>query len=119
MIGDLTDDEAGSQKTALLYGPAYKALMTLAKNPKPQMDYLKVAALVGLQRHADVLATAPAGPAHEELMTTMLALIGQQQPPEGRTAGGHAWIRASAARVLGSLGYVGKDYAVPKRWARS
>jgi hypothetical protein len=114
MIGDLTDDEASTQKTALLYARAYTALMTLAKNPKPQMDYLKVAALVGLQRSAEALATAPAGPAHEELMMTMLTLIGQQQPPEGRTAGGHAWIRASAARVLGSLGYVGKDYAVPK-----
>ena len=47
-------------------------------------------------------------------MTVMVGLLRQQQPPEGRTAGGHAWIRSSAAKVLGALGATGKDNAVPK-----
>jgi len=114
MIGDLTADDAAPGKSPPLYPKAYQFLVSAAKSSNPKVDHLKVAALVGLQRQAEALASSALGPAHEELMTTMLALIGQQQPPEGRTAGGHAWIRASAARVLGSLGYVGKDYAVPK-----
>jgi hypothetical protein len=110
MIGDLSADE----RSPLLFAPAYKALISLAKNPSPKLDYLKVAAMVGLQRHAEGLATASPSPMHDELMTVMVGLLRQQQPPEGRTAGGHAWIRSSAAKVLGALGATGKDNAVPK-----
>jgi hypothetical protein len=110
MIGDLTAED----RSTLLYGPAYKALLSLAKNSNPKADYLKVAAMVGLQRHAEALASITPSPMHDELMNVMVGLLRQQQPPEGRTAGGHAWIRANAAKVLGALGVPGKDNAVAR-----
>ena len=58
MIGDLTADE----RSPLLWGAGLQGSYQLREESSPKLDYLKVAAMVGLQRHAEGLATASPSP---------------------------------------------------------
>mgnify|MGYP001041664315 CR=1 FL=1 len=65
-------------------------------------DAVKVAALVGIKRHAELGAvTTP-----EQRAAATAALLGlatTEAPPAGRSAAPHAWMRALAIEALGAL----------------
>jgi hypothetical protein len=104
MVADLNEDETKPYQKALV------PLVNLVRDKNTKNDYLKVAALIGLQRHAEYYA-AHGAPANIQngIVTIMSNLLAEKQAPDGRTASGHAWLRASAAKVLGSLGAPGTN----------
>jgi len=67
-----------------------------------QIDGVRVAALVGINRHAE-LGGINTPQARQAIVNAMVALINSPQPGE-RSADGHAWMRSQAADVLGKLG---------------
>jgi len=83
-------------------------LPTLA-DPK-QIDGVKVAALLGVLRHAKL-----GGITGADVAAVSSEMLKQLSPtlPQGRSAVGHAWIRARAAEVLGELKVTGANGAVP------
>ena len=120
LIGD-RDQKPGRDRVndPVVYPEATLFLVNLlnakaAGDGKPLPDSLRVGALVGLQRHAKFGV-------HErnlEPMTaTLLALVEQSKPPEGRSAAGHDWMRRMAAEALGDLKRPGDEGAVAKALA--
>ncbi len=73
-------------------------------------DSTKIAAMVGLERYAREGAIPPAQQA--AITELMLATLGQEAPPDHRTAEGHTWMRRSAAQVLGAMGHPGPNNSV-------
>jgi len=98
MIGELNQEEKGSQSDPL---PDALPVMLAALNEPEYIDAVRVAAMIGIARHAE------AGIADQAVRTqvgsVMLALL-KSPCPAGRTADGHAWLRAQAAEVLGQSG---------------
>jgi hypothetical protein len=73
------------------------------------IDAVKVAALVGLQRHARYgLAASVRG----SVTDAMLALLQTKEPPAGRSPAGHVWMRRQAAEVLAQIGAIGEQNRV-------
>jgi hypothetical protein len=78
---------------------------------KDQIDPVRVAALLGIQRHVQMEAQNTAKPAEAkippatmaQINTTMLALVRTSEPPAGRTEAGHNWMRRRAVEILGWL----------------
>jgi hypothetical protein len=68
-----------------------------------QIDAVRVAAMVGLLRHAKA-KIPPEDPNHAAVSAACLALLQTTAPPAGRTPEGHGWMRAQAAEILGELG---------------
>ncbi len=71
-------------------------------------DVVQLAALIGLQRHVQLL-THPAAPKFdtkkfEKLALRVTKLYAQRDLPAGQTEDGHDWIRGQAAALLGDLG---------------
>ena len=74
-----------------------------------QIDAVRVAALIGLLRHAK-LQHADGNPKMRMPKPTadqMIAIVNQATPPEGRSASGHNWMRRRAIEVLGALRAIG------------
>lgn len=67
-----------------------------------QIDGVRVAALVGINRHAD-LSGIDTPQARQAIVNTLVALMNSPQPAD-RSADGHAWMRSQAAEILGKLG---------------
>jgi len=87
---------------------ALPLLLDFARDKK-MPDSVKVAALVGVKRHAEYnLPDA----SRAQVTGDMLQLIAAREPPAGRSNDGHAWLRRQAAEVLGVLGDVGNDRRV-------
>jgi hypothetical protein len=87
-----------------------------------QMDGVRAAALVGILRHVEIdrqLTDVPGGQRrlvgnNAETMITdaMIRLINEKEPPEGRSPGGHDWLRRRAVEILGHLGSPGQNNSV-------
>jgi len=91
--------------------PVLYTEFTRAENP----DLLKVAALIGLVRHMewDAFRTTPIPAAQRAAVVKALQdLASQKQPPEGRTAEGHQWMRRRAIEALGYSNWSKADPAV-------
>lgn len=111
MIGELNEVEpvrAGDAPTPLR--PALPVLLATLDDDE-QIDPVKVAALVGIVRHAQFGRLTPEST--QAVQRAMLQLAGSAGAP-ARSADGHAWMRAQAAKALGFLGTVGEDGAVPR-----
>jgi len=67
-----------------------------------QIDGVRVAALVGINRHAD-LGGINTPQARQAIVNSLVALMNSPRPTD-RSADGHAWMRSQAAEVLGKLG---------------
>ena len=108
VIGDLNQDEGDGKNGKPLPG-SYPHLINALRSSK---ESLKAAALVGLDRYA----AAGAVPADKtaDLTKTLLELLTQQEPPAGRSAAAHAYLRRDAAQVLASLGSPGPGDSVVK-----
>jgi hypothetical protein len=70
------------------------------------IDAVRVAALVGLQRHARY-NLAP--PAQATVSQAMLAILAARETPSGRSPEGHLWMRRRATDVLGGIAAPGKQ----------
>ncbi len=109
-IGELNFQESRTVEPPIPL-PAAVPVMVQAINDPKQIDAVRVAALTGLLRHARLEGIKD--PAHrKEVLTTMLGLVQAASPPPGRSAEGHAWMRAQAAAVLGHLGEIGPNGAI-------
>ncbi len=76
-------------------------------NDAQMIDAVKVAALIGLQRHARYNLAPPARAT--TVSQAMLAILAKQEPPSGRTPEGHLWMRRRATDVLGVIASPGKQ----------
>ncbi len=105
-----------------LYGPAPAGSRSLqplaAAMPKlleavksaDQIDAVKVAALVGILRHA-ALGISDAQEREQQVVPAMLTIATTKVSP-GRSPQGHAWIRSLAIDVLGEIGSLGPQNSV-------
>lgn len=109
IVGDLNSQEpvfTGSTSVPLPYGPALEFMMAQLRDPK-QIDAVRVAALIGILRHADMNAYSqqqyPAT-VRQDLIKQMLPLVTDKKVPAERSEEGHAWLRGRAIEVVGALG---------------
>ena len=122
MIGMLNSSEAVTVGDAK--GPpvplifALKFMLDELNNPQ-QLDAVRVAALIGIQRHVRIDRDLPdanrrlvGNNAENMIVDAMTNLLNAKDPPEGRSPAGHAWIQRQAAEVLGMLGSVGQGNRV-------
>jgi hypothetical protein len=113
VIGELNESEPAAPAALPKPLPAAVAVLIDAVENPNQLDAVKVAALEGLVRHAQL-----GGARDPSVITAMLKLVNAATPPEGRTADGHAWIRSLAAEVLGELRWPGNNGEVVKALAK-
>jgi len=106
-IGELNLQESRTVEPPIPLPAAVPVMAQAVTDPK-QIDAVRVAALAGLLRHAKLEGIKD--PAHrKEVLSAMLGLVQAASVPPGRSPEGHAWMRAQAAAVLGSLGEVGPN----------
>ena len=107
MLADLNDnDEAGKIKPL---PEVFPLLMAVLKFP-PEFEYLKSAALIGLSRFAEENGIPKERTV--EVTEKLLALVNEKDPPPGRNASAHNYMRRGAAKVLAALGSTGPDNSV-------
>lgn len=75
-----------------------------------QIDAVRVAALIGIQRHAE--GNLPAG-AKQEVINRLLPILAQAAP-QNRTPEAHAWIQRRVVNILGAMESAGAGDAVIK-----
>ncbi|MGA2034511.1 MAG: hypothetical protein ABSG68_19870 [Thermoguttaceae bacterium] len=108
MIGDLNETEPATPVQPL--PEALDVLLAMVDNPKLP-DAVKVAALVGISRHAaapDGLAAEPKNKVIVSLTALAIAPL-----PADRRPDGPCWIRGQAAEILGLLRSAGNGGSVP------
>lgn len=101
VLGDLNLNELNPRNLTPLPSMLPTLLAAATTTSDRVSDSIRVAALVGVHRHA-ASGKLPAV-AQAEVIRKILPLVAQVAPPPKRSPEGHAWIRASAARVLGAL----------------
>jgi hypothetical protein len=82
-----------------------------------QIDAVRVAALLGIHRHADIDRQLPADQPRRlygtnegnRVTATMLKLIDSKNPLGNRTVEGHNWMRRRAVDILAELGSTGDN----------
>jgi hypothetical protein len=112
IVGSLNSLEAVSvgdnKRPAQPLIPAMEPMLAAVEDPK-QIDAVKVAALIGIQRHAE--AGIPS--ASKDLVLKQLApLIRQKEPPTGRTKSGHQWMQRQAIEIVGAMRHPGPSGVV-------
>jgi len=108
MIGELPTARGASGPAGSL--PAALPVLLAALNDPNQIDAVKVAALVGLGRHAGS-PTLDAQIRDGQLIPALLALV-DAPVPQGRSPAGHAWMRMLAIDALGASGQSGPNGAI-------
>jgi len=115
MVGELNQVEANSPGD--LPTPLPEALPALMQSlDAPDLpDSVRAAALVGLQYHVRFGQLADAD--RDAIVQRMGALASTTEPPAGRSAQGHAWMRTKAAEILGDLRAPGDQGVVARALA--
>ena len=111
VIGDLNETEFDAAVNARLR-PWPKALDFMVKALKSNKveDYLRVPALIGIMRHAELHPKEPMPADLRPLVTkTLTELLAQQTPPNTREPSAQAYLRCLAAQALGSMGESGAE----------
>jgi hypothetical protein len=106
-IGDLNSVE-GTQSTPL--DGALTALLAAVNDPN-QIEPVKIAALIGINRHVSSGINNPQ--TQTQVLTTMLKAAAIDDSPEAASPG-RDWIRMQAVEILGLLGNVGNNNQVVK-----
>ncbi|MCL4190647.1 MAG: hypothetical protein KJZ87_02790 [Thermoguttaceae bacterium] len=107
-IGELNQIEPQGATPPVPLAKALPLLVEAVSNAE-QPDAVKIAALIGINRHAKLnIANAQ----KQGIADRMLEIAKEKDPPEGRTPEGHAWMRALAIDTLGALGLPGNQNAV-------
>ncbi len=108
LLGDLNQKEPVSGRGAVPR-PEVLPVMLAALADARQIDAVKLAALIGILRHAENLPTPADRAQVQQVQAAMLGIVGQKQPPAGRSAEGQAWFRGRAMDVLAALGPTSAD----------
>ena len=118
MLGDLNSSEVadGGRTPPVPLLSALTVMIDQYEKPE-QIDAVRVAALVGILRHAELApyrpATQPMPEAGKDRIVEMLLPLMQAADPlEGRSAEGHYWMQRRGAEILGALGKPGPDNVV-------
>lgn len=116
LIGDLNDMDAGSrdaqERRVVVADPMVKAFDTLMSAfTNTKMDAIRVAAQVGILRHAVLDHARPqarriSNQKRTAVVTAMLDLV-KSEPPAGRTVDGHTWMQRRGIEIIAALGAVG------------
>jgi hypothetical protein len=109
LFGDLNEVEDPSKPKP--WAKPFPMLLSVAQSSKVK-DYMKVAALIGIERYAALGAIPPDKQA--EVIKEMVALLNQAEPPAGRDATAQQFLRRSAAQILAYVGSPGPDNSVVK-----
>jgi hypothetical protein len=111
LLGELNESDDSSAIKPL--PEAFGMLMTVvALKDRPELDYLKPAALVGLARIAQEGAIPKEKAA--DVTARMLAIVGTKDPPPGMSGSAHTYLRRRAAHVLAAMSDPGADGSVAK-----
>lgn len=122
IIGELNSREAvtsgGNPSPPEALAEAREFMLAELTNPK-QIDAVRLAALIGLQRHADLNASRPADrrlPAgvRDKIVKQLLPLAADTKVPANRTVEGHAWMRERVVEILAAYGATGYDDEVAR-----
>jgi hypothetical protein len=105
-----------NSKEAVIYGNKSPAIPLIDILPglleevtsKDQIDAVRVAALIGVQRHAEGNLSAGA---KQEVINRLLPIV-TSGPPQGRTPEGHAWIQRQVINILAAMRSPGMGGAV-------
>jgi hypothetical protein len=102
VIGDLNDAETNISSTNPITPAAAAAPVLLKALADPNaIDAIKVAALVGLLRHAELgIADKKV---EKQIQDELLKLLAEEAAPEGRSSDGHLWLRRRAMEILARL----------------
>ncbi len=120
LVADLNQQEADpiAKTPAIPYPPALDFMLRVVTAPQQVPDALRVAALIGIERHTELHAGAPVtGDNLTGVTTAMLNLVKQSQVPQGRSVAGHDWMRRRAAAALGGLASIGNNGDIAKALA--
>ncbi len=127
LLGSLNADEAvlvGDSKRPPVPLTAALGVMFQELDKPQQADGVRAAALAGILRHVKIdgqwpatsrqlSGATPSQKNREKLIATaMLKWANGKEPPEGRSRGGHDWLRRRAIEVLGLLGSPGQGNSV-------
>ena len=112
MIGELNATE--DKKSPAPLPAALTDSLLPAVSDARQLDAVKVAALIGIVRHAKLGIVAAAD--RDAVREKMRALAAAKTPPDS-AADGRAWMRALAAETLGAIGQTGNAGDVVKALA--
>ena len=107
-IGDLNLREPPRSTEDAVPLPRALPLMLDAYADPGQIDGVRLAALLGILRHVN-LGIADAQVRNSRVLPVMLELAKTNQPPDGRSAEGHAWFRVRAMETLGALAVAGQQ----------
>jgi len=116
MIGQLNAKEAPSISVPPDPLPAALPVLVAAVADEKQIDAVKVAAMVGIFRHAELGAISSPS-AQTAVLKAVVALLNAPRPA-GRSAAGDAWMRRQAARILATL-RIGNSSAVVAALAKT
>jgi hypothetical protein len=99
MLGRLNVKEPalGAVREAIQPHPEALKIMLAALRDANQADAVRVAALLGVARHAQL------GAADAQVLNVLVQLATAKDPPQGRSPEGHAWIRGRAIDALAEL----------------
>jgi len=113
MIGDLNKTEKGIQQPLPVpYRPALTIFVNVLRDPK-QSQAMKMAALLGVLRHAKLDWAAPDAdrlttPQRDGLTVMMMNIAKGSGDPDASESGGEVWMRRRALETLAALGAVGR-----------
>lgn len=118
LIGQLNTNEyslIGNKTPPVPYIQGLVDALAEFENPN-QIDAVRVAALVGILRHVRIDRQLPDAsrrlvgrPGEARIISLMLSLVNAKVAPDGRSQGGHDWMRRRAIEILGILGSVGAN----------
>ena len=120
IVGDLNQTESRISGTerypAVRLAKAFDFMVDELKRAD-QLDVVRIAALLGIQRHLRLVRQRPQDqpiPDARKVEVTALVkpVVDQKTPPDGRNLVGHTWLRRGAVDVLATVGMVGDGRAV-------
>ncbi|PHS15440.1 MAG: hypothetical protein COA78_05115 [Blastopirellula sp.] len=103
LIGDLKSREyqIGKNDPEVPYSAAFPVIVAALKD-KTQSDPVKVAALLGLRKHCELVPNRPANYTNGILDIAKEYIIADE-PPAGRSADAHLWMRQQAINIVGVI----------------
>jgi hypothetical protein len=111
MIGDLNQQEKRAGETASIVPlPDARVFLLASADDRSMHEALRIAATVGLKRHAQ---TNPTADVRKALKDAMLQILSKREPVEIKKKLGVNWLRKNAAEVLGVLATKGDEARQP------
>lgn len=114
ILGDLNQAEMKIGQKVPNPLPESLGFMVREYKREDQIDAVRVAALIGILRHAklDWYRNPDSSrinlAARTELANMMIALLQADEAPENRNPDGHVWMQRRAVDILGALGMIGQ-----------